>query len=126
MKVHLLSEMTRGWFIGNFEPSLYRTNDVEVAIQHFTAGEKEAAHYHMVATEITAIISGEFRMNGRIYKAGEMVTLAPGEHMYDFEALTDVVTTVVKIPGANNDKYPLLAEDIAKHRSCGKGPASES
>ncbi len=116
MNVQLLSAMTRGWFVGNFEPSLYRTNNVEIAIQKFTAGEKEAAHYHAIATEITVIVSGEFRMNGRICKTGEIVTLVPGEPMYDFEALTDVVTTVVKIPGPNNDKYPLPNKDTATHR----------
>lgn len=27
-----------GWFIGNFEPSLYRTNACEVAVKHYEKG----------------------------------------------------------------------------------------
>ena len=30
-----LDDMTKGWFIGNFEPSLMKTNDVEVAVKHY-------------------------------------------------------------------------------------------
>ena len=31
--------------------------------------------------------------------------------MADFEALTDVITVVVKYPGANNDKYLGVSDD---------------
>jgi hypothetical protein len=41
MKVHRLEDMTRGWFVGDFAPTLYRTDAVEVAVKHFTAGESE-------------------------------------------------------------------------------------
>ncbi|GIU68975.1 MAG: hypothetical protein KatS3mg002_0211 [Candidatus Woesearchaeota archaeon] len=34
MKTAKLSEMTKGWFIGNFEPSLHKTNDVEVGVKN--------------------------------------------------------------------------------------------
>lgn len=37
-----LDDMTRGWFVGNFEPSLYITNDVEVAVKQYKAGDFEA------------------------------------------------------------------------------------
>ncbi|WP_262410630.1 hypothetical protein [Flavobacterium johnsoniae] len=29
-----LDEMFKGWFIGNFEPSLYKTNEVEVGVKN--------------------------------------------------------------------------------------------
>lgn len=29
-----LESMFKGWFIGNFEPSLFKTNDVEVGIKN--------------------------------------------------------------------------------------------
>ena len=35
MKVHHLDDMTRGWFVGDFEPTLYRTDAVEVAVKHY-------------------------------------------------------------------------------------------
>ncbi len=104
MKVMKLDEMTSGWFIGNFEPSIIKTNDVEVAVKRYKAGQKEASHYHKIATEITVIVSGEVKMNGIRYVAGDVVVIDPGD-VTDFEAITDAINTVVKYPGANNDKY---------------------
>jgi len=96
--------MVKGWFVGNFEPSLYRTNDVEVAVKSYKAGDREEWHYHKIATEITAVLEGRVRMAGGEYGAGDIVVLDPGEGT-DFEVLEDAVTVVVKIPGANHDKY---------------------
>ena len=104
MKTDKLRNMVKGWFVGNFEPSLYKTNDVEVAIKQYKAGNFEEAHYHKIATEITVIIGGEVKMGENVYKDGDIVVIKPNETV-DFLAITDAVTAVVKIPGANNDKY---------------------
>lgn len=108
MEIKKVDQFVRGWFVGGFEPTLYKTTDVEVAVQHFKAGDKEASHCHKIATEITVIVSGKALMNGNLISAGEVVKISPGEYT-DFEALEDTVTTVVKVPGALNDKY-LKAE----------------
>ena len=108
MKTSNLDQMVKGWFIGNFYPTMCATNDVEVAVKRYRAGEAESAHYHKVATEYTAVISGDVRMNGTIYHAGEIIVMEPGE-VTDFEALSDAVNVVVKLPGANADKY--IVED---------------
>lgn len=104
MRVDRLDDMVRGWFVGDFAPTLYRTEAVEVAVKRYAPGDHEARHHHRVATELTAIVSGRARMDGRELEAGEIVTLAPGESS-DFTALTDVTTVVVKLPGAKDDKY---------------------
>ncbi|MFK7873436.1 MAG: hypothetical protein AB8C84_09790 [Oligoflexales bacterium] len=104
MIVDNLEKMTKGWFVGNFEPSLWKTNDCEVAVKHYKAGEKEGKHFHKIATEITVVVSGRIRMNDKEYGPSDMVVMEPGEET-DFEALTDATNVVVKLPGANNDKY---------------------
>lgn len=104
MKNARLDEMTKGWFVGAFEPTLLHTNDCEVAVKQYKQGDKEGAHYHRIATEITVIVTGHVRMAGREWHAGDIVLLEPGE-VSDFEALSDTVTVVVKHPGASNDKY---------------------
>ena len=104
MKVERLDKMVKGWFVGDFVPTLYKTQDVEVAIKSYKAGDSEKSHHHKIATEITAVVSGEVEMNGKRYGAGDMVVLDPGESCR-FRALTDSVNVVVKIPGASNDKY---------------------
>ena len=99
-----LKDMVGGWFIGNFTPTLYKTNDVEVAVKNYKMGDKENAHYHKVATEFTLILDGVVRMSGKEYFSGEIIKISPNE-ITDFEAISDVTTVVVKLPGANNDKY---------------------
>ena len=109
MKVASLNDMVKGWFVGNFEPTLYRTNDCEVAVKTYKKGEKEEAHYHKIATEITVIAKGRVRMFGNIYNEGDIVVVDPGDAT-DFEAIEDTMNIVVKIPGANNDKYLVKEE----------------
>lgn len=104
MKVAKLDDMVRGWFVGDFSPTTFATQDVEVGVKRYTAGESEARHYHKVATEITLILSGRVRMNGVEYRTGDIITIAPNEST-DFEVMEDAVTVVVKLPGALNDKY---------------------
>ncbi|WP_421856327.1 hypothetical protein [Marinomonas sp.] len=104
MKVSKLESMFKGWFVGNFEPTLIKTNDVEVAVKEYKKGDFEESHYHKVATEITVIMSGRVMMNGIEYTKGDIVVIEPNEST-DFFALEDSINTVVKFPGANNDKY---------------------
>lgn len=104
MKKASLKEFFRGWFVGNFNPSLIKTNDVEVAVKRYVAGESEGSHYHKIATEITVIVSGTVEMNGVTYQADDIIVIEPNDKT-DFKCLTDVVTVVIKYPGANNDKY---------------------
>jgi hypothetical protein len=104
MRTARLEDMTKGWFVGNFTPTLFNTNDVEVAVKEYKKGQKEARHHHKIATEITVVISGKIRMNDIVYSKGDIIVMYPNEAT-DFEALEDTVNAVVKIPGANNDKY---------------------
>ncbi len=110
METAKLSDMIGGWFVGNFEPSLSKTNDVEVAVKTYKAGDSEPEHYHKLAKEITVIVSGTVRMNNTKFEEGDIIVIEPNKST-DFHALTDTVTTVVKIPGANNDKYLGRADD---------------
>lgn len=104
MKLARLDEMTKGWFVGNFSPTLYPSQEVEVAIKYYQAGDHEKKHSHRVATEITAVVSGEVMMAGHRMGAGEIMVLDPGD-IADFTALTDCATAVVKLPCVAGDKY---------------------
>lgn len=104
MKKFDLTDMTRGWFVGDFEPAAIKSSSAEAAVRHYAAGDKEAWHYHKVATEITVVVSGRVRMCGGEHGPGAILVIEPGEGT-DFEALTDAVTTVVKLPSVRGDKY---------------------
>ena len=104
MRAARLDEMVKGWFVGDFAPSALRSAACEVAIKHYRAGDREALHHHRIAAEVTAIVSGEVRMGGRVFGPGDIVVLEPGEAT-EFEALTDTVNVVVKLPSLRDDKY---------------------
>lgn len=106
MKNAILDDMVRGWFVGNFEPSVLKTEACEVGVKTYKAGEHEAAHFHKVATEVTLILSGKVRMFNREWSAGEIIVIEPND-VTDFYALTDTVSVVVKVPGAINDKFTV-------------------
>lgn len=70
-----LNNFIKGWFVGHFTPTLIDTNDVEVSIKKYKAGDQEKSHYHKIATEITAIVSGEVEMNGVKYVADDIIVI---------------------------------------------------
>jgi hypothetical protein len=104
MRSFRLEAMTRGWFVGDFEPTAFKTGAAEVAVKSYGAGEQEARHVHRIATELTTIISGTVAMNGQTFGAGEIIVLDPGDAT-DFKAMTDTVTVVVKVPAVRGDRY---------------------
>lgn len=104
MKVYNLKNMKDGWFIGNFNPSVFTTNDCEVAVKSYKKGDKEGKHYHKIATEYTVVVKGKVRMFGNVYAEGDIIVVDPMDAT-DFEALEDSTNVVVKMPGVNNDKY---------------------
>lgn len=107
MKISNLNDMKGGWFIGNFEPSLFKTNHCEIAVKTYRAGAHEAKHYHKIATEYTIIVKGKVSMFEQEFQEGTIVIVEPGDAT-EFIALEDSINVVVKIPGANNDKYLVL------------------
>jgi hypothetical protein len=100
-----LDQMVNGWFVGDFSPCLLHTSHCEVGIKRYRRGDREAAHVHRKATEITAVVEGTVRMCGREWSVGDLVLLEPGE-VTAFEALTDAVTVVFKAPSVPGDKHP--------------------
>jgi hypothetical protein len=104
MKKGSLKHMFKGWFIGEFSPTLFNTDQFEVAIKRYKEGDYESKHVHKIATEFTVIVEGEVEMNGVKYIKDDIIIIEPNEYT-DFRCLTDVVTTVVKVPCVKNDKY---------------------
>lgn len=99
-----LENMERGWFIGGFSPTALTTDACEAACKHYAAGEREAAHFHKIATEVTLIASGTVQMNGERFSQGDIVVVQPGE-VVNFEAIEAATTMVIKIPAVLGDKY---------------------
>jgi hypothetical protein len=103
MEVRDLSEFFKGWFIGNFEPSMLKTLEFEVAIKSFLAGESEPHHKQIIATEFTVVLSGEIEINETKFYQNQIVRINPGESA-NFLALSDTTVLCIKTPSIATDK----------------------
>jgi len=106
MKVYNITNMIKGWFVGDFEPTALKSKECEVGFRKYKAGDYEKKHVHKIATELTLISKGKVKMNGIEYNEGDIIIQEPGEGT-DFMALTDAENIVVKIPSVKGDKYML-------------------
>ena len=104
MELFHLNDMIKGWFIGDFEHTLLKTQDFEIALKRYKKGDYESAHFHKLAEEFTIIVSGEVLMNNVKYSENDIIKIHKNETT-DFKAITDVITVVVKVPSSKNDKY---------------------
>jgi len=106
MKVFKLADMHKGWFVGNFEPSAFKTELFEVGTTLHPKGSSWDVHYHKLATEITLLISGRMKLQGRILEGGDVFVIYPWE-IADPEFLEDCHVLVIKTPSSTKDKYSV-------------------
>lgn len=109
MKTMKLTDMKGGWLVGDFKPSILQSSEFEVGIKRYSAGDKESAHVHKIATEITVIIEGRVEMNGKVFIKDDIILLEPGEPT-NFHVIENTITAVIKTPSCTNDKY-LIQHD---------------
>jgi len=110
MKIFDPSVMFRGWFVGDFEPSAYRTKDFEVSVMTHRAGEFWPAHYHDKSDEINYLLEGEMTLNGELLQAPIIFVIPKGE-IADPRFVTDCKLVVIKTPSAPGDKIITLQEN---------------
>jgi hypothetical protein len=104
MKITNITEMSGGWFIGNFEPSLYKTENFEVGIKKYTKGEYHAPHHHKLSTELNYLIKGMMKANGKLIQPGQIFIFDNFE-IAECEFLEDCELVVVKTASVQGDKY---------------------
>lgn len=97
-------DMIGGWFVGDFEPTAYKTKEFEVSYKTHLAGEIWDNHYHKIATEINYLIRGKMNLSGTTLEEGDIFILNPGEIAIP-EFITDCELIVVKTPSIKGDKY---------------------
>jgi|694.fasta_scaffold27359_8 quercetin dioxygenase-like cupin family protein len=107
-KVGVLNEMVKGWFVGDFTPSVFKTSEFEVGVKKYLKGDAEESHYHKEADEYTVVIVGKVQMNNLIFTEGDIIEVKRNE-VTNFICIEDTITAVVKTKSVKNDKY------IAEH-----------
>jgi hypothetical protein len=106
MKKYSVSDFTLGWLVGNFEPSLFKNQNLEVGIKRFNAGDTELAHYQLTAHEITVVIAGKIRLGRDTFVENDVIEVFPLE-IADFESLTDSILVCIKYPSLPSDKVVI-------------------
>ena len=107
MKKHKLADFWRGWFIGNFEPTVLKTEQFEVAMLLHPKGEKWPKHYHKIGTEYNLLIKGHMIIQGQEMHEGDIFILEPNE-VADPEFLEDCLLLCIKTPSIPGDKYEVF------------------
>lgn len=101
-----LSDFQAGWVIGDFEPSLLRTNAFEVCLTRHAKGETSSPHYHEESTEFNIVVSGKCRVGKQICVANDIFVYLPRD-VADVEFLTDTVLVVVRDSSNPFDKHAV-------------------
>ena len=104
---HNIKGFWRGWFIGNFEPSILKTDQFEVGVLTHVKGEVWAKHYHKIGTEYNLLLKGHMTICGQEIHEGEIFILEPDE-VADPVFLEDCSVLCIKTPSVPGDKYEVL------------------
>lgn len=99
-----LSDFLGGWLVGDFNPSLIKTDELEVGIKIIPAGTLGDGHYHKVATEYTIILEGHAIDNDIDYLKGDIITIKPNEKNFT-KFVTETTILIIKSKSILNDKY---------------------
>lgn len=106
MKIDSLKRMTRGWLIGDFEPSILKTKDFEVGILTHKKGEIWPKHYHREAVEYNCLLEGKMIIQDILIEPGTIFVLDKNE-IADPQFLEDCRVLVIKTPSVIGDKYEI-------------------
>ncbi len=99
-----INDYTRGWIIGNFEPSIFKTSDFEVGILTHKKNEKWPFHYHKESDEINILLKGSMMLNGSLKSSISRFDCNKNEIACPI-FLEDCKILCIKIPSVKNDKY---------------------
>ncbi len=98
-----LSDFTGGWFVGDFENSLLRTN-FEASVKHHPKGEVWDKHYHKKATEYNVVVSGCVVIDNVRYEKDSVFVIHP-YFVVDPNFVEDTTIVCIKSISDVNDKY---------------------
>lgn len=101
MKIRHINEMKGGWFVGNFEPTAYKTEQFEVSYKLHPKGQEWDIHYHTDVTEINYLIKGRMILQNKELQTGDIFILEPFE-IADPNFLEDTEIICVKTPSIND------------------------
>ena len=106
MQILKLSDFKGGWFVGNFEPTSFKTKEFEVGYHKYKKGQNWDHHFHKQMDEINLIIKGCVVIQGKKLVTGDVVIINRYE-VSDPNFLEDTDIIIIKIPSVPGDKYKV-------------------
>ena len=103
IKVYKIEDFTRGWFIGDFEPSILKNTGMELGFMKHKKGETIKFHYHEHCTEINLLVKGKMSNCGKNIEKGDIFVFdkySPACPIF----LEDSEIVCFKSKPSNNDK----------------------
>ena len=104
MKFGKFSEYRGGWIVGDFEPSLFKTDANDIGVLYCKKGDKGDGHLHKKHVEYNVILNGSVLIEDKILDTGDIFIYEPTDKSY-VEFLKDTILLVIKNPATKGDKY---------------------
>lgn len=101
-----LSDFIGGWFIGNFEPNIFKTEKYEVALITHCKDEKWDFHYHKLADEVNFLLEGRMLINERLIERGSLFVIQKNQLACPI-FLENCKIICIKVPSVPTDKYAI-------------------
>ena len=98
-----------GWFIGDFDPAVFKTKNCEVGIHEYKKGFIGKDHFHLLSKEYNFIISGKLISNGIELNKGDIFIFSESE-ISSTEFLEDTLLLIVRDSSNKKDKYMSYAQ----------------
>ena len=108
MRKYDFNKMKGGWFIGNFEPTAFKTTDCEVAYVKHYKDQNWEKHFHKIATEITFIIKGKIKINDEVFSSGDIFVIEPKPPILENFFLPLFFDEIVEMKLTNLSAAPIL------------------
>ena len=97
------TKYTRGWLVGDFEPSILRTKEMDVGWMVHEKDEIWDFHYHQTCVEINFLVSGRMKINEEFIEPGQMFVFE--KNIIACPLFLEKCTVLcIKIPSAPGDK----------------------
>ena len=106
MKKYDLKDFKNGWIIGNFQPSVLKTDNFEVAVISHQKNQKWPKHYHKHLTEYNLLLEGKMIINSTEINKNEIFIFEPNE-VADPIFLEDCKVLCIKVPSTIGDKHEV-------------------
>jgi hypothetical protein len=99
-----LKDFKDGWIIGDFDPAIVKTPEIEIGIIEHEKGEVRESHFHELCDEINVLLEGSMLLNGEVLEPNDIFIFTKKEISSTPIFITNVKILCIKRPSMPGDK----------------------